>query len=170
MKGNKGITLIALVITIIVLLILAGVSIAMLSGDNSILGNAAKSADYNKIGEAKDQISLKVSEYVTSLLEAKYNGGKYIGKEDATAAELSALTATDAVNDALAAVTANSPVQGVTITSTEAQEAVEANPSADPPVAGVEAKDATITVTSGDYHDTATISATGKVTWTGITK
>ena len=40
MKGNKGITLIALVITIIVLLILAGVSIAMLSGENSILRRA----------------------------------------------------------------------------------------------------------------------------------
>ena len=36
-KQNNGITLIALVITIIVLLILAGVSIAMLTGDNGIL-------------------------------------------------------------------------------------------------------------------------------------
>ena len=34
LKNNKGITLIALVITIIVLLILAGVSIAMLTGNN----------------------------------------------------------------------------------------------------------------------------------------
>lgn len=33
-RDNKGITLIALVITIIVLLILAGVSIAMLTGEN----------------------------------------------------------------------------------------------------------------------------------------
>ena len=33
-KTNKGITLIALVITIIVLLILAGVTIAMLTGNN----------------------------------------------------------------------------------------------------------------------------------------
>ena len=41
-RNNKGITLIALVITIIVLLILAGVSISMLSGDNSILTNATK--------------------------------------------------------------------------------------------------------------------------------
>lgn len=37
LKEKKGITLIALVITIIVLLILAGVSIAMLTGDNGIL-------------------------------------------------------------------------------------------------------------------------------------
>ena len=36
-KGKKGITLIALVITIIILLILAGVSIAMLTGNNGIL-------------------------------------------------------------------------------------------------------------------------------------
>ena len=43
-KYNKGITLIALVITIIVLLILAGISIAMLTGENGILtkGNDAK--------------------------------------------------------------------------------------------------------------------------------
>ena len=36
-KNPRGITLIALVITIIVLLILAGVTIAALSGDNGIL-------------------------------------------------------------------------------------------------------------------------------------
>lgn len=40
LKASNGITLIALVITIIVLLILAGISISMLSGDNSILQKA----------------------------------------------------------------------------------------------------------------------------------
>lgn len=40
LKQEKGITLIALVITIIILLILAGVSIAMLTGDNGILNQA----------------------------------------------------------------------------------------------------------------------------------
>ena len=40
LKTNKGITLIALVITIIVLLILAGVAISMLSGENGIAENA----------------------------------------------------------------------------------------------------------------------------------
>jgi len=39
-KGNKGITLIALVITIIVLLILAGVSIAILMGDNRVINKS----------------------------------------------------------------------------------------------------------------------------------
>ena len=44
MKNNeKGITLVALVITIIVLLILAGVTILALSGDNGILNRASQS-------------------------------------------------------------------------------------------------------------------------------
>ena len=54
-KTNKGITLIALVITIIVLLILAGVSIAMLTGDNGILtqaNNAKDTTDYKNAEEA----------------------------------------------------------------------------------------------------------------------
>ena len=42
LRKNKGITLIALVITMIVLLILAGVSIAMLTGQNGILSQAQK--------------------------------------------------------------------------------------------------------------------------------
>ena len=40
LENNRGITLIALVITIIVLLILAGVTIASLNGNNGILSNA----------------------------------------------------------------------------------------------------------------------------------
>ncbi len=52
---NSGITLIALVITIIVLLILAGVSIAMLTGQNGILTQAqnAKQANDNSATEEK---------------------------------------------------------------------------------------------------------------------
>ena len=42
-KENKGITLIALVITIVVLLILAGVSIAMLTGENRNTYSSTKS-------------------------------------------------------------------------------------------------------------------------------
>ena len=49
-KSGKGITLIALVITIIVLLILAGVSIAMLAGDNGILTKSVTAKLNNEIG------------------------------------------------------------------------------------------------------------------------
>ena len=55
---EKGITLIALVITIIVLLILAGVTIALLTGDNGILKNANTSKEETKIGEEKEKVRL----------------------------------------------------------------------------------------------------------------
>ena len=47
LKERNGITLIALVITIIVLLILAGVTIATLTGDNGILGKATNKYSSN---------------------------------------------------------------------------------------------------------------------------
>ena len=56
--SSKGITLIALVITIIVLLILAGVSIAMLTGDNGILTQATEAKKANTVGAEKEQIGL----------------------------------------------------------------------------------------------------------------
>ena len=48
MKKENGITLIALVVTIIVLLIMAGVTISFLVGENGILGNAEKAAEETK--------------------------------------------------------------------------------------------------------------------------
>ena len=45
LKNKQGITLIALVITIIVLLILASISIAAISGDNSLLNRAGKAKE-----------------------------------------------------------------------------------------------------------------------------
>ena len=43
-KSNNGITLVSLVITIIVMLILAGVSLSMVTGDSSVLKQAQKTA------------------------------------------------------------------------------------------------------------------------------
>lgn len=62
-KDVKGITLIALVITIIVLLILAAVSIAMLTGENGLLQKATKAKEENKLAQAKEQINLMLQEY-----------------------------------------------------------------------------------------------------------
>ena len=59
-KKNKGITLIALVITIIVLLILAGVSIAMLTGDNGILSQAQKAKSETSISTEKEALEIQV--------------------------------------------------------------------------------------------------------------
>ena len=78
MKGNKGITLIALVITIIVLLILAGVSIAMLSGDNSILGRAKSTVVENELAEGRDQVGLAWNAAYADYLEAFYADNKTV--------------------------------------------------------------------------------------------
>ena len=59
-RREKGITLIALVITIIVLLILAGVVIATLTGDNGILGKAKTAKTTNDEEKAKEQIKIAV--------------------------------------------------------------------------------------------------------------
>ena len=58
LKSNNGITLIALVITIIVLLILAGVAISMLSGENGILNQAAKAKTSTDNASEKEQVEL----------------------------------------------------------------------------------------------------------------
>ena len=68
MKNSKGITLIALVITIIVLLILAGVSIAMLTGNNGILTRANDAKTSNTNGEAVDRINLELNALYTAVL------------------------------------------------------------------------------------------------------
>ncbi len=58
MGKNKGITLIALVITIIVLLILAAVSIAMLTGENGILSQANKAKVETRGASVEEECSL----------------------------------------------------------------------------------------------------------------
>ena len=71
MKNNKniaGITLIALVITIIVLLILAGISIAMLTGDNSILKRATDAKTQTGVEQEKEIIALAYNSALTKKL------------------------------------------------------------------------------------------------------
>ena len=59
-KNSKGITLIALVITIIVLLILASVSIAMLTGENGILNQANKAKTETEYKGAEEKVKLAI--------------------------------------------------------------------------------------------------------------
>lgn len=70
MKKREGITLIALVITIIVLLILAGVSITMITGDDGIISRASDAAqktdqsseeELEELGKVNDYIDSKVN-------------------------------------------------------------------------------------------------------------
>ena len=69
LKNKNGITLMALVVTIIILLILAGISIGMLSGDNGILGQAGNAKTQTDIAEEKEIIDLAV---VHAMGKSKY--------------------------------------------------------------------------------------------------
>ncbi len=63
-RREKGITLIALVITIIVLLILAGVTIATLTGDNGILTKANEAKTITNEKDEEEQIEIGYTEYL----------------------------------------------------------------------------------------------------------
>lgn len=65
-REQKGITLVALVITIIVLLILAGVTIAALSGPNGILTNATQATKDTAISEAKEAVTMAINTLLTN--------------------------------------------------------------------------------------------------------
>lgn len=71
LKNQKGITLIALVITIIVLLILAGVSIAMLTGPNGLLTRAGNAKDDTLKAEAVEKANMEAQAQLTNALAGK---------------------------------------------------------------------------------------------------
>ena len=74
-RKENGVTLVALVITIIVLLILAGVTISMVMGDDSIINNAKTAADNTDKQTAFDAVSMACLNLSTKALGEKYANG-----------------------------------------------------------------------------------------------
>ena len=83
MKNQKGITLIALIVTIIVLLILAGVAMSTISGDDGVLSKAKSAAKTTTIESAKEQTELVLAEmFVDFYKQTKIErAGDYIAEE-----------------------------------------------------------------------------------------
>ena len=77
MKENKGITLIALIVTIIVLLILAAVSIATLMGKNGVITNAQKTSTENAYYGAEEQVKLAYMAVRTEIMSQVVADGTY---------------------------------------------------------------------------------------------
>ena len=92
-KTSNGITLIALVVTIIVLLILAGISIQMLTGDNGILNrttearsetihaNVYEQLKFEELAYLSDKMTLKTSSTLIEYLQTKSIIGDEIEKD-----------------------------------------------------------------------------------------
>ena len=133
MRNQKGITLIALVITIIVLIILAAVSIAMLTGDSGILTEADSARDMTNESTIADKINMELNAFKTDVLadekisyESYSQALKSLGEgytikagEDAeSATEITSSTVTDqekldeALTDATVVVISNGEISG----------------------------------------------------------
>ena len=68
LKNAKAITLIALIVTIIVLLILAGVSIAALTGNNGVLNNASIASTKNAYEGAEEKVKIAYTAVRTEIM------------------------------------------------------------------------------------------------------
>ena len=67
LEKEKGITILALIVTVIILIILAGITISTISGDNGIITNTSKAKFTTEVKDIQEQIELK---------EIKSNNGK----------------------------------------------------------------------------------------------
>lgn len=94
LKENKGVTLVALVITIIVLLILAGVTLSMVMGDSGIFTKANKASEETNLASARDAVRL-------ALLEVTTNNYNDNGQQQTAYTETTIVTA---VNNQLTSV------------------------------------------------------------------
>ncbi len=91
---EKGITLVALVVTIIILVILAGVSVNMVIGNNGIMQKAKKAKENMELASAEEQVDLnKIVEHIENNIKepeepevtptttiAELKGGSYVSK------------------------------------------------------------------------------------------
>ena len=116
-KGQGGITLVALVVTIVVLLILAGITIALVFAQNGVVGKAKEAAGQSNAGTVADTIQDAV---VAKQIDALAYGtagsvtGILIGEETSEVIELSGTITINA--DGTVA-----PVSGVTATFTKGE-------------------------------------------------
>jgi len=88
---EKGITLVALVVTIIILLVLAGITVASLTGENGLIGKSGEAKKQAEISEGLEQLEIAVTQSTnkrgnidtTRLAKnlSKINGLKYINDE-----------------------------------------------------------------------------------------
>lgn len=91
-REENGVTLVALVVTIIILLILAGITVASLTGDNGLIGKSGEAKKQTEISEGLEQLEIAVTQSTNkrgNIDEAKLaknlskiNGLKYINTEN----------------------------------------------------------------------------------------
>ena len=132
MRNQKGITLVALVITIIVLLILAGVSISLVLGNNGVLTQASEAVITNEKATIKQDMdmafadanmdyttrqavgNLTASETLASILKTKLANNASIGTVSSIADGTGTVTATYTVTSSKRVYNVSISVSGTT--------------------------------------------------------
>ncbi len=138
-RQERGITLIALVITIVVLLLLAGVTMTMVSGSNSAPEKATEAAQKDAIAGAKDEIAMEVQEAVLNYYNNTYVEGD--GTKEKSVQEVVSGAASTAVE--------NAKKRNSQLLSSST----------------VDRKNCTITLNTKSYTVTGTIDEKGAIAW-----
>ena len=115
-QETNGITLIALVVTIIVLLILAGISIQMLTGSNGILENSKQANERNSFYSAQEQVKMVYMAVKTEIMSSLTKDSSYNAREHA--GELASIAKRDLNGSEWKITPTEENAQGSTITIT----------------------------------------------------
>ena len=82
-KDERGITLVALVITIVILIILAVVTINFAFGDNGLISQAERARDYQANADSTDSKLLNdATEYIDGIIGGNGSGGDNPGEPE----------------------------------------------------------------------------------------
>ena len=81
MRNIRGITLVSLVITIIVMLILAGVSLSMVMGENSVIEQADQAVKESEKAKAKEELTLMLAGYTIQAYTTQMTFNDYLNSK-----------------------------------------------------------------------------------------
>ncbi len=95
MRKEKGVTLIALIVTIIIMIIIAAVAIASLTGENGIISTAQEAKVYNSYASAREQMNLSFMTVRSRIEFEVAKNSTYDAREEASEEELFKLVAQD---------------------------------------------------------------------------
>jgi hypothetical protein len=132
MKGTRGITLVALVITIVVLLILAGVAINFALADNGIIKKTSQATEAHKKAQLEEQLNLELIgikmdmmmgnnytlEDIATMLGGTVNDGKILVEREGYSFTIEGLTITDVSLASMEISFSPNGVEGIQIVNT----------------------------------------------------
>ena len=101
---NKGITLIAIIVTIVTMLILAGVSLSIMLGNNGILNKATQAKKLYNVSAIKEALEMEKSEI--AINQNRVDLDSYL-EQITTGEKAYALNSTDRIDDRNAEIIVN---------------------------------------------------------------